>query len=225
MMTVYKIGLGLGFLLLVACGESPSDIADQKLAPITSQSPPPKALSPEPIPVMPQAYQAAKDPFINPYRTAETRDAQAATDQDRSAEHTARSQPADVENRAIAAEPKPQPTASTSPPTTSAALPPRDAIAKGVQVSIDDTRVRQPLEQYDLSTLRYQGMLSDSQRIMALVISPDGQVHEVVVGQYLGRHHGRITHIDAQKIELNEAVLADDGRHYQRQAVIPFISK
>ncbi len=55
---------------LTACGQDPAISADEKLSPITSQIPPPHKPMTEPTVVAPLVYQLAKDPFVNPYRTA-----------------------------------------------------------------------------------------------------------------------------------------------------------
>lgn len=232
-MTVVKIsqiGLWLGLMLaaLMGCGQEPSKSAEQKLAHITSQTSPPQLLAPKPPVIMPLTYQQAKDPFINPYRTAQP-SAQAPNAQAASSRAAYPSALANLDS--AKADDVDAPNTQSSRPTSreerAAAVRPSAQVdlPKGTLVRIDDSRVRQPLEYYELSTLRYQGLLSDASRVMALVVSPDGRVHEVMAGQYLGRHHGRVIDIDANRIELAEAVLAEDGRHYYRQAFIPFIHK
>lgn len=214
---------------LTACGQNPAISADEKLLPITSQTPPPQLVTPQPPVLTPLAYHAAKDPFINPYRTAPS--SADASEAPMTATDQTAARPSSQSDPDAA---KPNDSDDTKPSGKSAvressaadvSRPPSDQAPKGVRVSIDSTRTPQPLEYYDLGMLKYQGVLSDDSRIMALVLSPDGRVHEVVVGQYLGRHHGRVVDINAHRIELAEAVPAEDGRYYHRLSMLPFTHK
>lgn len=215
---------------LTACGQDPAISADEKLSPIISQIPPPHKPVTEPTVVAPLVYQSAKDPFVNPYRTAPS-SANTPNTPSAASDHTASrpsSQPdpdatkpndgdvAKESNRSFVRESS---AAIANHPSTHQPAP------KGKRVRIDSSRVRQPLEHYDLQMLKYQGILSDHSRTMALIASPDGRIHEVMVGQYLGRHHGRVVDINADRIELAEAVLAEDGHYYHRQSMLTFIHK
>lgn len=219
---------GVVLCLLTACGQTPSKSADDKLASIISQVPPPVASSPDmPVPT-PLAYQASKDPFMNPYRTVQS--SGGASGLAAVTSHQTTTQADSATDKAGVGDMINQHTGTSvgqKPVTIAAASSPSDKTtsAKGVPVHIDSMRVRQPLEQYDLATLRYQGILFDTSRMVALITAPDGRVHEVVLGQYLGRHHGRVTHINTHRIELTEAILGEDGRYYAQQTFIPFIRK
>ncbi|ELA09442.1 pilus assembly protein, PilQ [Moraxella macacae 0408225] len=60
----------------------------------------------------------------------------------------------------------------------------------------DETRIREPLESFDLDQLTYIGnVVSDSGEISALIKTPEGRVASVKVGNYLGKNHGQIQQI------------------------------
>lgn len=90
----------------------------------------------------------------------------------------------------------------------------------GKLVSVDIHRPRQPLEQHPLAQLRYAGVLEQGGRLMALVKSPDGAVHHVEVGRYLGQNHGKVVRVGREQIVVSEAILQADGRHYEQMAYL-----
>lgn len=204
--------LGAWAWIGLGCADHTSQIVDDKLAHITQEE---RVAVSAPVPVSlptPMTYQAAKDPFINPYRSLGTDD----------------NNPADRDNdepKMEAAKPPmmdgvlPQPQDTHQPSDTYTKLP------KGDPIAIDTNRVREPLESYELSSLRYHGSISDDARLVALIMSPDGMIHRVSVGQYLGKHHGKVTHIDRRTIHLIEAVADAQGGYYRRDASIHFIHK
>ncbi|MFN2327879.1 MAG: pilus assembly protein PilP [Chromatocurvus sp.] len=56
----------------------------------------------------------------------------------------------------------------------------------------DDNRAKEFLEQYTFDSLAMVGTLARDGREWALVRDPDGGIHRVTQGNYLGRNHGRI---------------------------------
>lgn len=71
----------------------------------------------------------------------------------------------------------------------------------------DETRLREPLEQFELNSLVYRGLVvSESGEIHALVETPEGQVASIKVGNYMGKNHGRVTEITPTQINLIEIV-------------------
>jgi type IV pilus assembly protein PilP len=46
---------------------------------------------------------------------------------------------------------------------------------------------------------------------VALVAGPEGRLHQVVEGDYMGRDHGRVERITNQTIELRELVEVGGG--------------
>lgn len=84
----------------------------------------------------------------------------------------------------------------------------------------DQDRAREPLEAFPLDGLRMAGTLGLAKAIEGLVRDPDGVVHRVHVGNYLGQNYGRITGIGEDQIELVELVPNGSGGWMERQATI-----
>lgn len=82
----------------------------------------------------------------------------------------------------------------------------------------DQNRVREPLESYPLDGLKMSGTLGVANKIEGLVRDPDGVVHRVHVGNYLGQNYGRITAITEDHIDLVELVPNGTGGWMERQA-------
>ena len=66
------------------------------------------------------------------------------------------------------------------------------------------------LESHSLDALRMMGTVELNAELWGIVRSPDGTIHRVQVGNYVGRNHGKIVGISEESIDLNEIV--DDGR-------------
>lgn len=82
----------------------------------------------------------------------------------------------------------------------------REAPAEGSLAPPVD-RPREPLEAYDISELDLVGTLTVGGQPSALVRSPEGQVHRLRTGNYLGTDHGRIVGITESSILLVELVM------------------
>lgn len=87
-----------------------------------------------------------------------------------------------------------------------------------VQPDLD--RPRQPLEQFSINTLEMVGMLRQEARLMALIRDETGQVHRVTRGDYMGRNHGQVDSITANRVELTEIVPAGDGGWVERPRTV-----
>jgi type IV pilus assembly protein PilP len=84
----------------------------------------------------------------------------------------------------------------------------------------DQDRAREPLEAFPLDGLRMSGTLGLAKSIEGLVRDPDGVVHRVHMGNYLGQNYGRITGITEDHIDLVELVPNGSGGWMERQATI-----
>ena len=74
-------------------------------------------------------------------------------------------------------------------------------------VKLDTTRLKEPLEQFELNQLVYKGSLvSQSGELYGLVQTPDGQIATVKVGNHIGKNDGRIAEITPTQINLIEIV-------------------
>ena len=71
----------------------------------------------------------------------------------------------------------------------------------------DVMRVKEPLEQYELSQLIFRGLvISPEGQQYGLVQRPDGTIASVKVGDYIGVNDGRIVEITSTQINLIEIV-------------------
>jgi type IV pilus assembly protein PilP len=87
-------------------------------------------------------------------------------------------------------------------------------------IAPDPLRRKEELEQYALDSLRMLGSLQQDDAIWGLVSSPDGVLHRVRVGNYMGLNNGQVTRISEQKIELTEIVPDGPNSWRERQAAI-----
>lgn len=84
----------------------------------------------------------------------------------------------------------------------------------------DQNRTREPLESFPLDGLKMSGTLGSSKSMEGLVRDPDGVVHRVHVGNYLGQNYGRVIAVEEDRIELVELVPNGTGGWMERQATI-----
>ena len=80
----------------------------------------------------------------------------------------------------------------------------------------DLDRVREPLESFAIAELQMVGMLERSGAYIALIKDTQGQVHRVMVGNYMGRNHGRVISISASQLDLTEIVPSGAGGWVER---------
>ena len=94
-------------------------------------------------------------------------------------------------------------------------------LANGPKPNID--RVREPLEDFPLDTLRLKGSVTQDGVKWGLIFAPDNTVHRVLEGQYIGQNHGRIISVTDQSIELTEIVPDGLGNYIERSSAIALI--
>lgn len=82
----------------------------------------------------------------------------------------------------------------------------------------DPNRRREPLEDYPLDSLKMVGTLSRGVQFWAVIAAPDGTVHRVQQGNYLGQNFGRIRGISEEKVEIIELTQTTIGDWVQREA-------
>ncbi len=87
----------------------------------------------------------------------------------------------------------------------------------------DFNRIREELESNTLDSLRMVGTLEQENQRWAIVRSPDGVIHRVQVGNYLGRNHGRIQSIDENGITLVEIIPDGQGGWQERSAYLALV--
>lgn len=84
----------------------------------------------------------------------------------------------------------------------------------------DTSRPKEPLEQYPLDSLEMVGTLGQGGQEWGLVKSPEGVIHRVQEGNYLGQNYGRITQLTAERIEVLEIVPDGQGDWMEREAAL-----
>ena len=73
-------------------------------------------------------------------------------------------------------------------------------------VQPDDTRPKEFLEQFTFDSLGMVGTLSRAGTDWSLIRDPDGGVHRVKVGNFLGRNHGKIVEMTGTYVAVIEIV-------------------
>ena len=91
-------------------------------------------------------------------------------------------------------------------------------------VIVDVNRVPEFLESYPLDSLRMVGTVFKDSELWALIRIPDGAVHRVRKGNYLGKNHGKITDIEDISISLSEIVENGFGGYKERDNEITISS-
>ena len=84
----------------------------------------------------------------------------------------------------------------------------------------DFERSKQYLERYELDTLAMVGTFSKEESYWALVRDPEGVIHRVPVGDYIGKNHGRVNQISDTQIGLSELISDGAGGWLVREASI-----
>lgn len=84
----------------------------------------------------------------------------------------------------------------------------------------DQNRAPEPLEAFPLDGLKMSGTLGVGSKIEGLIRDPDGVLHRVHVGNYLGQNFGRITAVSEDHIDLVELISNGAGGWMERQATI-----
>ena len=70
----------------------------------------------------------------------------------------------------------------------------------------DDSRAKEFLEQFTFDSLRMVGTLERGQGNWTLITDPEGGVHRVAVGNFLGRSHGKIVEMTDTYVAVVEIV-------------------
>ncbi len=87
----------------------------------------------------------------------------------------------------------------------------------------DTGRVREPLEDFPLDTLRLKGTVTKDGIKWGLIFAPDNTVHRVLEGNYMGQNHGRIITVSDEIIELTEIVPDGLGNYIERSSAVALI--
>jgi type IV pilus assembly protein PilP len=91
---------------------------------------------------------------------------------------------------------------------------------KGTGPRPDFDRPKQYLERYELDTLSMVGTFSKEGSEWALLRDPEGVIHRVPVGDYIGKNHGKVVEITNAQIGLSELISDGTGGWIVREASI-----
>ncbi len=84
-------------------------------------------------------------------------------------------------------------------------------------------RNKEELEQFELDSLRMVGTMESEDNQWGIIQDPDGVVHRIKVGNYMGRNTGKILNVFEDRIEVREIVRNSQGRWEERQAAIALV--
>jgi len=84
-------------------------------------------------------------------------------------------------------------------------------------------RNQEALEEFELDSLRMVGTMEDTIQTWGLILDPEGAVHRVKSGNYIGRSTGKVTNIHENSIELREIVQNNRGTWEERKASIALV--
>lgn len=84
-------------------------------------------------------------------------------------------------------------------------------------------RNREELEGFELDSLKMVGIMQNEGNNWGIIKDPDGTVHRVKVGNYMGRNIGKITNIFEDHIDLREIIQNNQGRWEERQASVALV--
>ncbi len=88
------------------------------------------------------------------------------------------------------------------------------ALDNGIRVN--ENRLKEALEAYSLKDLRLVGVLEKGRR-SAMVLAPDGVVHLVNVGNYMGEDNGKVLTITDEALTLREIVAGEQFAFVERE--------
>lgn len=89
---------------------------------------------------------------------------------------------------------------------------------QGTGIAPDPLRRREELESFALDSLQMVGTLEQNDTRWGLIVAPDGVLHRVRVGNYLGQNNGQITNISPEGIAVKEIVGEGPGSWREREA-------
>ena len=84
----------------------------------------------------------------------------------------------------------------------------------------DFDRPKEYLERYELDAMSMVGTFRKEEFYWALVRDPEGIVHRVPVGEYIGKNHGEVVLISDTQITLSELISDGAGGWLVREASI-----
>ena len=87
----------------------------------------------------------------------------------------------------------------------------------------DMARHKEALEEFPLESLRMVGFLYQDKVGYAIVRSPDGKVHRIKAGNYLGQNFGQITGVTDTEIKIRETIQDSTGDWSERMSSLQLL--
>ena len=125
---------------------------------------------------------------------------------------------------------EPLPEYKNLPPYEYAAYDIRDPFRAVVDIEVtsssytgpkpDENRAREPLEDFSLDSLRMVGTLAQHETEWVLIKDPDGLLHRITAGNYIGRNYGKVISVNEEIVSLVELVSDSKGGWMERSASI-----
>lgn len=100
---------------------------------------------------------------------------------------------------------------------------PDETTGNGLSPNFD--RNKEELENYALDSLRMLGTLELDSELWAIIRSPDGTIHRIQTGNFIGQNYGKIVAIYEDSIELNEIVADGQGGWEERTAGLALLEQ
>ena len=92
------------------------------------------------------------------------------------------------------------------------------ASTKGSGPRPDLARTREYLERFELDTLLMVGTFDKEKSQWVLIRDPDGTIHRISTGNYMGKNHGKVNMISPDEVELSEFIADGAGGWLVRDA-------
>jgi type IV pilus assembly protein PilP len=93
-------------------------------------------------------------------------------------------------------------------------------VSGGGKLAPDANRRKEPLEAFPLESIAMVGALQQGKTVFGLVRTPERQVYQVHVGNYMGQDYGVITAIREGEIQLRELVQDSAGDWTERTSTL-----
>lgn len=87
----------------------------------------------------------------------------------------------------------------------------------------DMARHREALEEFSLENLKMVGFLYQGKVGYAIIRSPDGKLHRVKAGNYLGQNFGKITEVADNEVTVKETIQDSTGDWSERRSSLQLV--
>ena len=83
-----------------------------------------------------------------------------------------------------------------------------------------EDHVKGPLEYFPLDSLKMVGTIGEGGHVQALIKDPQGVIHRVLPGEYMGENNGHVTDVTEDHVDLVELVSNGAGGWMERDATV-----